>query len=225
LYFGIPKKTDYMKKIILTACSAILLLTACNNESKTDAPATGEATETKKEEAWVPVDSATMMKAMMEYGTLGKMHEMMASWDGTWIGETTMWEYEGADPQKSTGTAVNSMILGGRYQSAKHSGYMLGMPFVGMSTMGYDNATKQFTSTWVDSWSTGIMTMAGPWDEATKTLTLSGTMPDICRPGKMCSMKETFTIIDDNTQKMEMYGPDPKTGKEYKMMEINLSRK
>jgi hypothetical protein len=50
-------------------------------------------------------------------------------------------------------------------------------------------------------------------------------MPDICRPGKMCSMKETFTIIDDNTQKMEMYGPDPKTGKEYKMMEINLSRK
>lgn len=215
-----------MKRIILTACSTILLLTACNNESKTDAAAAGEtAPETKKEEAWVPVDSATMMKAMMDYGTPGKMHEMMASWNGAWNGETTMWEHEGATPQKSAGTAVNTMILGGRYQSTKHSGNMMGMPFEGMSTMGYDNATKQFVSTWVDSWSTGIMTMSGPWDESAKTLTLTGTMPDICRPGKECSMKEIFTIIDDNTQHMVMYGPDPNTGKEFKMMEINLTRK
>lgn len=215
-----------MKKIILATCSAMLLLVACNDETKTDAASTAEAApEVKKEEAWVPVDSATMMKAMMDYGTVGKMHEMMASWNGTWTGETTMWEYEGAAPQKSTGTAVNSMVLGGRYQSSKHTSNMMGMPFEGNATMGYDNATKQFVSTWVDTWSTGIMTMSGPWNESAKTLTLSGTMPDICRPGKECSMKEIFTIIDDNTQKMEMYGPDPKTGKEYKMMEISLSRK
>jgi len=215
-----------MKKIILATCSAMLLLVACNDVTKTDAASTAEAApEVKKEEAWVPVDSATMMKAMMDYGTVGKMHEMMASWNGTWTGETTMWEYEGAAPQKSTGTAVNSMILGGRYQSSKHTSNMMGMPFEGNATMGYDNATKQFVSTWVDTWSTGIMTMSGPWNESAKTLTLSGTMPDICRPGKECSMKEIFTIIDDNTQKMEMYGPDPKTGKEYKMMEISLSRK
>jgi hypothetical protein len=29
----------------------------------------------------------------------------------------------------------------------------------------------------------------------------------------------------DNNEFMEMYGPDPKTGKEYKMMEIKYSRK
>jgi hypothetical protein len=219
-----------MKRIILTACSAMMLLIACNSgetkETKTDSSSTSAATpEVKKEEAWVPIDSATMMKAMMAYGTPGDMQKMMASWNGTWNGDMTMWESEGAAPQKMVGTAVNSMVLGGRYQSSKHTGNMMGMPFEGMSLMGYDNALKKFVSSWVDNWGTGIMMMSGPWDAATKTLTLTGSMPDICRPGKECSMREVFTIIDDNTQHMEMYGPDPKTGKEFKTLEIKMTRK
>ena len=216
-----------MKRITLILCSATMLLFACNNsgddtKNKKDSTA---STEVKKEEAWVPVDSATMMKAMMDYGTPGKMHEMMASWNGTWNADMTVWEYEGAAPQKYTSTVVNTMMVGGRYQSSKHTGIMMGMPFEGLSTTGYDNAAKQFVSSWVDNWGTGIMMMKGPWNESAKTLTLSGSMSDICRPGKECSMREVFTIIDANTQKMEMYGPDPKTGKEMKMMDINLTRK
>lgn len=45
------------------------------------------------------------------------------------------------------------------------------------------------------------------------------------RPGKDCNVREVFTFIDDNTQKMEMFGPDPKTGKEFKTMEIKFVRK
>lgn len=166
-----------------------------------------------------------MMKAMMEYGTPGPMHKMMASWNGTWTGETTIWEYDGATPTKSTGTAVNTMILGGKYQSSKHSGNMMGMPFEGHGITGYDNATKQFVSSWIDSWSTGIMHMTGNWDEATKTLTFTGTAPDITRPGKECTYKQVSTVIDENMQSFVMYAPDPKTGKEFKMMEIKMTRK
>ncbi len=102
---------------------------------------------------------------------------------------------------------------------------MMGMAFEGMSLMAYDNAIKKFTSSWIDTWSTGIMNMSGSWDEATKSITLSGTMPDICRPGKECTMREVYKVADDNTHIMEMYGPDPKTGKEMKMMEIKFTRK
>lgn len=220
-----------MKKILLSACSAALVLIACNGggetaENKKDTTnSTTATTEVKKDEAWVPVDSATAMKAMMEYGTPGEMHKMLAASTGTWNSETTMWEYEGAAPQKSTGTAVNSMIMGGRYQLSKHTGNMMGMPFEGQSLTAYDNALKKFVSTWVDNWGTGIMTMEGDWDAASKTLKMSGTMPDVTRPGKTCAIREVFTMVDDNTQKMEMYGPDPKTGKEHKMMELNLTRK
>lgn len=218
-----------MKKTILTACSAMLVLIACNSsetkENKNDsASTTVSTTESKTDEAWVPVDTAVINKAMMDYGTPGKMHEMLASWNGTWNGETTYWEYEGAAPKQSTGTAVNTMLFG-KYQYSKHSGNMGGMPFEGIGTTGYDNATKQFVSSWIDNWSSGIMYMTGTWDEATKTMTMTGTCPDIVRPGKECNIKEVFTIIDDNTQNMVMYSPDPKTGKEYKMMEIKMSRK
>lgn len=218
-----------MKHKFVMICTAAVILFSCNSETKdakseeTD-PKTTASTD-KTEEPWVPVDSATMMKNMMDYGTPGPMHEMLASWSGTWTGESTIWEYDGATPQKSTGTAVSTMIMGGKYQTSKHTGDMMGMPFEGMSIMGYDNSTKQFTSTWVDNWSTGIMAMSGPWDASSKTLTMTGKMPDINRPGKECSFREVFKVIDDNNQVMEMYGPDPRTGKEYKMMEMKMARK
>ena len=213
-----------MKRITLTICAISILLFACNNEKKDDA--NKETTEAKsKDEAWVVVDSATMMNKMMEYGTPGPMHQLLTSWNGTWTGETTMWDYEGAAPQKSQGQAVNEMIMGGKYQKTTHSGNMMGMPFEGISVLGYDNATKQFTSSWIDNWSTGIMSMTGSWDEASKTLTMAGSYPDILRPGKQCSMREVYKVVDENTHHMEMYGPDQKTGKEFKMMEIHMTRK
>jgi hypothetical protein len=219
-------KLAIMKRLFFICVIAITLF-ACNNAAKTETTTddTTTANETKKDEPWVPVDSATMMNAMIAYGTPGPMHAMLASWNGTWSGETTMWESEGAAPQTSTGTAVNSMIFDGRYQTSTHTGNMMGMPFEGRSVMGYDNAQKKFVASWVDTWSTGIMNMSGNWDEGSKTLTLTGTVPDIARPGKECNIREVFTVVDANTHKMEMYGPDPKTGKEYKMMSINMTRK
>lgn len=217
-----------MKRIISMTCLATLIFASCTNENKTgektSAEATTDATQSPKEEAWVPVDSAIMMKNMMEYGTTGPMHQLLASWSGTWKGETTMWDYEGAAPQKSTGTAVNAMIFGGKYQTSTHTGDMMGMPFEGRTIMAYDNALKKFTSAWIDTWSTGIMNFTGSWDESSKKLTMTGTYPDIHRPGKECTMREVITVIDDNNQKMEMYGPDFKTGKEYKMFEIAMKR-
>lgn len=218
-----------MKHKLLTLLAAAFLFAACNNEKKgedgKDDKMKTSSDDKKKEEPWVPVDSATMMKKMMEYGTPGPMHAMLASWDGTWTGEMTMWDYEGATPSKTPGTEVNSMIMNGKYQMSKHSGDMMGMPFEGMSITAYDNAVKKFTSTWIDTWSTGIMTMSGDWNESSKTLTMSGSYPDICRPGKECTMKQVMTVVDDNTHKMEMWGPDSKTGKEFKMMEITMVRK
>jgi hypothetical protein len=218
-----------MKRIILTVFGAAVLLAACNNEAKNETTkdsTVGTNTAMKdKEEAWVPVDSATQMKAMMDYATPGPNHQMMASWNGTWTGDIKMWMKNGGEPTTSTGTAVNSMVMNGLYQSSKHSGNMMGMPFEGVSTLGYDNAKKVFVSTWIDNMGSGIMYLSGPWDEATKSMTLTGKVTDPARNGKQCDIREVFKVIDDNTQLMEMYGPDNETGKEYKMMEIKLTRK
>ena len=212
-----------MKKITLTICAASLLLFACNNKKKTD-EATKETVSGKTEEkAWIPIDSAMMDKAWKEGMTIGEPHKMMAKASGTWTSDVTMWMADGAPPMTSTSTTVNSMIFGGLYQQSKHSGDMMGMPFEGMSIMGYDNMKKEYFSTWIDNMGSGIYVSTGQWDDASKKLTLSGSIK--CMNGQDATMREVFTMTDDNNQVLEMYGPDPKTGKEYKTMEIKYTRK
>jgi hypothetical protein len=167
--------------------------------------------------------SEAEMKAWMEYMTPGDFHKEMAKWDGEWTGDMLMWMSPGTEPQKLTSSCVNKMIMGGRYQSSTHTGNFNGMPFEGISTTGYDNARKKFISTWVDNMGTGIMVMEGVWNENTKTLELKGKQTDPST-GKEMDVREAFKVIDDNTQKMEMY-MTPAGGKEFKSMEIVFKRK
>lgn len=216
-----------MKKIIIALCAAFLF--ACNDAEKTGAkteetkPDSTMTESTEKPGEWVPVDSATAMKSMMEAGTPGQQHAMLAKGDGKWTAETTMWMSPDAPPMTAKSIAVNKMVLGGRYQQTSFKGDFMGMPFEGSSTSGYDNVKKVFFSTWMDNMSTGLMNMEGNWDSTSKSITYKGKM--ICPAnGKECEMREVYKILDDNTHVMEMYGPDMKTGKEYKNMEIKLVR-
>jgi len=205
------------------------LLFACNNEKKTDEGKTDKdtakttMTDSKMHETTPMPDSATMMKNWQDYMTPGDVHKMMAKWVGIWNGEVTMWMYPGAPEEKSKSTAVNKMIMNGLYQESNHSGNMMGMPFNGKSITAFDNHRKEFTSTWIDNMGSGIMILKGTWDEATKTINLKGRMID---PGTKqdTEVRETFKIVDDNTQEMEMYVMTP-VGKEFKTMNIKYSRK
>ena len=160
-------------------------------------------------------------KAWMEYMTPSPVHKMLASADGNWNGAVTMWMADGAPPEKMTAISNNKMILGGRYQQTTVSGSMMGMPFEGMSILGYDNAQKLFKSTWIDNMGTGVMNLTGTWDEATNTMTMRGTSYDPLQ-GKESDVRQTFKIIDDKNQLMEMYMT--KDGKEFKAMEIVYTR-
>ncbi|HEY6062379.1 MAG TPA: DUF1579 domain-containing protein [Chitinophagaceae bacterium] len=218
-----------MKQITLTICAALLFF-ACNNEKKTDKGNTDKdstkttTTDGKMNETASMPDSATQMKNWQAYMTPGDMHAMLAKSNGTWTTEVTMWETPGAPPSTSTGTAVNKMIMGGRYQESTNTGNMMGMPFEGRSITGYDNAKKAFVSSWIDNMGTGFMNMEGTWDDASKTINFSGTCMNPMTM-KECNYRETFKLVDDNTQWMEMYGPSPVDGKEFKSMEIKFTRK
>ncbi|HUR67068.1 MAG TPA: DUF1579 family protein, partial [Chitinophagaceae bacterium] len=165
-----------MKRILIAAFAGAFLI-ACNNEKKDEktADATKETTmETKTDKAWVPIDSAMMMKVWQENMTISENHKMMAKGNGTWTGEATMWMANGAPPTTSTVTAVTESIYGGLYSQSKQSGDMMGSPFQGVSTMGYDNLKKEFFSTWIDNMGSGVITMTGQYDDAAKKLNLSG---------------------------------------------------
>jgi hypothetical protein len=217
-----------MKKVTITFCTAAFLFGCNNEEIKADEKINDEvkvaSASSSAPQAWVPVDSATAMKKMMEAGTPGPQHAMLAKSTGVWKAETTMWWTPDSPPETSISTCTNKMIFDGRYQQSTLDGKFGEWPFKGSSTTGYDNAKKVFFSTWTDNMSTGMMNLEGTWDEAAKAINFKGKM--ICPAnGQECEMREVYKIIDDNTHVMEMYGPDMKTGKEYKSMEIKFTRK
>lgn len=169
----------------------------------------------------INAQSNEQMEAWMSYMTPGKVHEMVAKSDGTWKQEMKMWMAPGAEPVSTTGKSENKMILGGRYQYSTHSSNMMGMPFEGINVLGYDNKREVFQSVWIDNMGTGITMLEGTWDNATKSCTLTGKMLDPMT-GEMMNVREIFTMVDDNNQKMEMY--ITKDGSEFKTMEISWTR-
>ena len=124
----------------------------------------------------------------------------------------------------NTGSCTNKMIMGGRYQETRFTSTMDGQPFEGTGLLGYDNVRKVFVTTWIDNMGTGMMVGEGPWDEKTKSINIKGKMIDPMT-GKECEYREVFRVVDKDHQVMEMYTPDPATGKEFKTMEIRYSRK
>lgn len=213
-----------MKSTYITLMAMALMVSfACNNNSAPADSAKTDSSATTKEEAAAPPDSATMMKAWMDYMTPGEMHKMMENCNGEWVSEMTMWMAPDAPPTQNTSACTNKMILGGRYQQSEHKGNFDGMPFEGISTTGFDNAKKKFVSTWIDNMGSGMMYMEGTYDAASKTMSCSGKQVDPVS-GKDMDVRQTLTFVDNDHQTMEMF-MTPVGGKEYKNMEIKYTRK
>ena len=175
-------------------------------------------TKTKKSAAH---DEKAMMEAWMRAMTPGDTHKKLQDLEGSWTASVQFWMHPGATPEVSTGTSEHKMILGGRYLEQRFTGSFMEQPFEGLGYTGYDNITRKYVSTWMDSMSTGMMLMSGKGTAG--EMKLSGTASDPMT-GKVQNVKETITIVDANHHKLEMWGPAP-NGKMFKTMEIHFKRK
>lgn len=213
-----------MKNLSIKLLMLVFCFSSCKKEIKTESETTNPADSIKTEDsiAEKPLDSAAQMKVWMDYATPGSPHKMMADETGTWNCDMTFWEEEGGKPEKASSTANIKMILGGRYQEASYQGTMMGQPFEGKSTLAYNNASKEYTTTFIDNMGTGMMIASGKYDDKTKSMELKGDMVNPIN-GKKTPYREVYTIVDATTRKMEMY--DTKNGKEYKSMEMIMKKK
>ncbi|MGS2761780.1 DUF1579 domain-containing protein [Sinomicrobium sp. M5D2P9] len=166
---------------------------------------------------------AAMMEAWNAYRTPGEMHKMLAMDTGEWNAEITHWADPSASPQKAKGTETCKMVMGGRYLKISFKGEFMGEPFNGLGFMGYDNAKKEFFSTWLDDMGTGIMIARGTVsEEDNNTMEMRGSMVDPMT-GNDLKIREVVSRIDENTRTMEMFMEY--NGTEMKTMEIKYSRK
>jgi hypothetical protein len=212
------------KKLLGPACLAVLGVVAIVGsfaiaDSAADSKDAAKA-EFKLPPGWTPED---MQKCMIA-GTPGKNHEHLAKGVGKWRCKTTMWMTPGGEAMESEGTSTVTPIMDGRYFKAEMEGEMPGMgPYHGAGVYGYDNVSKEFVSSWIDNHSTGIMQGKGKLSDDGKKLSWDFTA-NCPITGKPTVMREIETITGPNTKTLEMFGTEPKSGKEFKMMSIQLTK-
>ncbi|MBT8381839.1 MAG: DUF1579 domain-containing protein [Ignavibacteriaceae bacterium] len=162
------------------------------------------------------------MNKWMEYMTPGSTHEMLANSVGEWKTVSKWWMDPSSDePMQSEGSATFEMILGGRYQKSSHSSEVMGMPMEGINLLGYDNATQEFTSVWIDNMGTGTAVAKGKYDEDSNSIIMNGFMVDPMTEREM-TFKQVYIKIDDDRQIVEMYMDFD--GEEFKSMEVEMIR-
>jgi hypothetical protein len=167
------------------------------------------------------MDVQELMKKYNELGKPGPHHEFLAGMAGRWKTRTRSWMGPDGPPMESTGVSEQKMILDGRFLRQDFTGEMMGDKFIGIGVTGYDNHTRKYVSTWMDSMSTAIMYFEGEADAGGKTITQTSDYDDPFR-GPM-KWRSVTRIEDYNTHLFEMFVTG-KNGKEERMMEITYTR-
>ncbi len=212
----------------IAAVSATLAFAQTPPASKTPpakAPSTkAPATPPAGEMQLPPGVSAEDMQACIEAGTPGEMHAHLAKSIGVWKGKEKMWMSPEAPPMEVNCSTTITGVMDGRYTRCLVESEIPGMGmFKGEGLYGYDNTTKTFQCSWIDSMSTTIMNGTGEMssDGKTMTWTYGYTCPITHKP---TTMREVEQWTGKDAVTLSMYTIDPKSGKEYKMMETMLTR-
>ena len=127
------------------------------------------------------------------------------------------------NPIESKGTEKNELLQGGMWLVSRFEGEMVGMPFTGVGTFGYDPIEKKYVGTWVDSMTPHLMIMKGDYDAATKTMTSTGEGRD-ARPAKLPVQAHLPLHRRRHAHLRNAHAAD-RTARITKMMEIKYKRR
>ncbi len=167
-------------------------------------------------------EQQAMMAAWEKAASPGEPHKQLAAMAGQWNVKQTMWMDPKGEPMVQTGTATNTIALGGRHLRQDYRSEWMGQPFEGVGYTGYDNVTGKYYSTWVDNSSTGLFVARGDYDAATKTYTFKGEMADAAAGGKLVPIRDVLRVVDNDHHVFEMY--ETRDGKEARVMQLDYTR-
>ncbi|MFZ5515887.1 MAG: DUF1579 family protein [Candidatus Zhuqueibacterota bacterium] len=177
------------------------------------------------------VDPATQQEMMAEYMKLavpGPEHALFGPLVGTWNMDIKVWMQPGAEPMVFSGTSENKMVLGDRFLEMDSKSGEGDMYTETYSLFGFDRRHKKYVAVMLDTWGTYFVTAFGGFNEATKTLSLSGEDDDPIMK-RMQEFDFNFTIQSPDKFVYESIFknfPMPEgIQKEYKMLEITYTRK
>src|SRR3972149_7565960 len=148
------------------------------------------------------MDQAAIMEIYKKLGTPGEQQKLLSKGGGRGTPLTGAGERPGRPPQESAGFCEQKMILGGRFLQQECSGEMMGSAFNGIGFTGYDNNTRKFVSTWMDSMGTAIYLFEGPANPDGRSFTQKCRYAEPVK-GPM-EWRSTCRLRGDNTISVEV---------------------
>jgi hypothetical protein len=146
-------------------------------------------------------------------------HTKLKELAGKWTVACKFYMEPGQPPMESTAKETVEMV-GEFWTLTKFENEMMGMPFTGRATLGYEPHSKQFVSTWVDSMAPVLCVLKGT--QKGDTITMHGEFWS-CMTNSVLKHRTTEKILGKNERIFEMFCTMP-DGTEIKMMTNHYKR-
>lgn len=180
------------------------------------------ATEPADPDANAESDFESRINNLVTYAMPNPHHRLL----GRMIGEWNMVIRYRMDPDspvaESEGTCQRKWIMDNRFVYEEFDGGDLGLPFRGAVIYGYDAFEGKYTSAWVNTMSTAIMTHFGTYDKATDSVKSEGLYGDPWS-GRKLESRGVTRFEDKDNHALELYVVDGK-GREFLTLEIAYTR-
>jgi hypothetical protein len=151
-----------------------------------------------------------------------KEHTWLERFTGDWDTVTEVKPF-GQQESVTLKGEEHSRMIGGFWLLAESKGEMLGTPFTGIMTLGYDPKSEKYIGTWVDSMTDYMWQYTGSVEGKKLTLESKGPCP-LKPPGTLVNFRETLELKDkDHKVFTSSFQDDDGTWKE--LVTINSTRK
>jgi hypothetical protein len=179
------------------------------------------------QEPMTPEKQAEMGQKAMELAQPGPEHKKLAELVGSWNYSFKMWMSPSeTNPMITDGKGEAKMILGGRFLELSYSGNFMGMPFEGLSFIGFDRRINEYTSVGFDVMGTYWVSAQGPANKETGIITMVGKDYD----GLFKHTQEYKFVMEMKSKDQftfEVIFTDPVTSQgtgNFKMVELEYNR-
>ncbi|MBI1945134.1 MAG: DUF1579 family protein [Deltaproteobacteria bacterium] len=149
----------------------------------------------------------------------GPEHARLATLAGTWDVELTVWQKAGALPEKSRGFAVVEPLFGGLFVQERMEGLAGEVPFVELTWLGFDPASKRYQLTRIGSGAAAMATRDGTFDERQQALVLEG-------PAAIAGDRERRTLrLSSADERIVQCQRVPRSGEPWQSCELRYTRR
>jgi len=180
------------------------------------------AQDKQKDATPAPVNAEEMAKALDDAMTPGEGQRRLEVMVGTFDAKILTWVDPSQPPYETTGTSVNSWVLGNRFVHMTLDWSIMGEPYSGIGYFGFNNVSKMYESTWMDNGYTGIVSFQGTFDASTGG-TMKATAPHPLT-GKPSPLELRVATDSQGNHVTELWGSG--FGETmYKMMELRYTRR